>query len=252
MINDRFLVNQGSSDSNWPLRLQKRHLLGELGFPIDSNTQPFNSNDIALLRPALTHELSKPVDFLVVISEPVTSTITPLLTAIDGNLIWRDHLGNKNYVSFDKALSLIERLPDGTMVEIAKLPWGSETIGGRLIYESTKIQTIEIQQGLIAPSKILNDQTKPTFVGSLEWLEIDRANYQLWTEYLKSLGFSQFINYGKVRQLCRQIQSHFAGLESLTKVSAMPTIEFSWLENNLTITDVDWPKQWIILEETNG
>lgn len=246
MINDRFLADKGLGEAALPFRLQKKALLKSLNFPLDPVTQIISPSDGIALNNALRFKLAETGNFLVVVSEMNAETaITPLLIVKGGVFIWRDHLGNKIEVDIDRALDIMCNLPYGTWLEIADMLWDAQTIGGRLLYESSQSQILEVQQALAAPSKLLDKKSIPTFVGNLAWLEIRRTDHQRWQKYLNLLGFESFLPYGKIRRLCRLFQDYFSGFEVLKQISPMPTIEFALRDGDLIVIDIDWPAQWI-------
>lgn len=248
-IDENFLDREGSRfgiDIQLPLRLQKRAILATLGFPQNREVKSCSVQDWQAVQDLFTEYMEGSCPFLVIVSEmPMMTLIPPLFIVVsESEVIWRNDKGAKKRISPRMALKAISRLRPNTWLEFTPSLWDKGATGGRVIYDGTENQIIEIQERTI-PAKLLEDKSLPVFSGSLHYLEIGRLEHMDCSARLKDLGFRSVMPFGVIRSLCKKLQPYFHGFEELTTVSPKPAYEFALLnDGSLVSLDVDWPSQW--------
>jgi hypothetical protein len=248
-MNEGFLESAGSKygiDITLPFRLQKRALLSVLGFPSNLKLKMCRCHDTKEVERLFGEYGVQGYPFLVIISEkPMSSLVTPLFVVNSShNVHWRDNRGNKNLITTNKALSIIQTYSTNTWLEFSPYIWGIRTIAGRLIYTTQDNQILEIQQGTFLPN-LMDDQQLPTYMGKLSFLDLKLHRYLEDSRHLQSIGYSTICPFSAVRDICKKMPL-ITSFEKLNCISQFPALEFAVMETGQLITiDVDWPSQWI-------
>ncbi len=248
-INEYFLADMGSRygfDQNLPLRLQKRVLLKALGFPGDPKLKNCRSCDTDRVEKFFKKYSAEGYPFLIIVSKrPMLTLVPPLFYVQDANRVqWRDDQGTRRIITTSKMLSIIRRYSKTTWVEFFPYLWRENTIAGRLIYIAWDNQILEIQQNTI-PAKLINNKRLLTYVGNLNFLDVERCYYLEDSCYLHDAGYLSIFPFNMVRNICRKMPA-ITCFEELRIISRFPTVEFAITETSrLMVIDVDWPAQYI-------
>lgn len=249
VMNECFLTNMGGKygfDQGLPLRLQKRALLKALGFPGDPKMKKCRSCETDKVKKLFKEYSTEGYPFLIIVSEkPMPTLVPPLFNVKDTNRVqWRDNQGTKRFIDADKALSIIKAYAPNTWVEFSPCPWRKNAIAGRLIYVSIDNQIIEVQRGTI-PSKLIDDRQLSTYVGELNFLDIERYRYLEDSRRLRATRYISILPFNIILDICRKMPE-ITSFKKLCLISKFPTLEFAITETGQMITiDIDWPAQWV-------
>ncbi len=249
IMDENFLVDAGSRyriDKNLPYRLQKRELARTLGFPSNDRLKACNSSEHERVEELIAECCALGYPFLIIVSEKPMATLVPPLFTVNGvnSVNWRDCRGEKCRITVDAASRIIRDYPKDTWLEFSPLLWNPLTIAGRLAYMSSVRQVLEIQQGTL-PAKLIDDKKLLTYMGELNFLDLERCQYLESRRWLESRGYP-VCPFNIVRFVCKRLQPLFSGLEALLDIAKIPTLEFALTETNqLIVVDIDWPEQFI-------
>lgn len=250
LMDERFLLSLGSKyriDSRLPLRIQKRQLLGALGFPGNPDLKTCRARSSRTLKRLWAEYSTEGLPFLIVVSEKPMKTLVPPLFVVRGenSIEWRNDRGVLQEIGKSRVFKEIARYGPSTWVEFTPYIWGEQVFAGRVLYESTGRQILEVQEETI-PSRIMNDRELPVFSGEIRFLDLDRLSYLASVRRLESIGYKYVLHFGTVRFVCKALQPYRAGFEKLLGIAKHPTFEFALDKSGrMTSIDIDWPAQWI-------
>ena len=250
---EEFLIRNASRfdiDSSLPLRLQKRQLLGLLGFSNNKALVSCRASDKQRIENLFQEYSDKGFPFLILVSEKPSRTIVPPLFTVKGRneIIWRDDKNVKSNISYAQFLDIISGYDPPTWLEFSNYIWGHNTIAGRLAYINAEQQIIELQLGVI-PSQLLAPDRQgnfPVYDGSLSFFELSRSDYWQHIARLRSLGHDP-LSFNVVRKIIEELGSrYFMGWQELVKIAPLPTLEFGvdTTDWKFTFIDIDCPSQW--------
>lgn len=227
-------------DKDLPFKLQKRALLGNLGFPLD-DSRLIHLRDLehSQISKLITARHGTTTLLLGIHLRPMPTIYTPHFLVDGDQATYRDEFGNTQIITVDELFGKMGQFPPQTWIEITELLWGATTVAGRLIYFSHRDQLIELQKGVM-PKNIGKDREKfPYFIAELLLFEPpDRIQYG---HLLRQSGFKRTEIESIVDSLARRIQE----FEVLKRISDSPTLEFAYTaEKGLVVVDIDWAKQY--------
>jgi hypothetical protein len=223
--------------------LQKTQLFKALGFPV-KKTIPIPIQDEEKIKTVFAEFLEKEIPFLIITSpKPMPTCIPPLFRVNTVNTVsYRDKFGNIELISPQQIFSKIKELPQKSWVEFTKNIWGGNTIAGRLLYASVEEQILEIQRGVEITEMDKNPLN--SFRSNLSFFEFsDPAS--AW-----KTSFQYGFKLREIRGIIESLKRCARGFESLLRIAKFPTVEFGYTnEDGLLVIDVDWPSQYIVIEE---
>lgn len=231
-------------DANLPLRLQKKQLLRELGFPVDSKAT-VSSTNLALVEKHLNHfMMDRP--FLIVTSMRPHQIATTLFSIESSGRIqmreqekWYDL---KENTLVDELISL----PKGTWLEFVKPLWSGNVLAGRMVFVSFEKQLLELQRG-VRPVEIgLHAGNSDYLFLTLNYFDFCRP-----ADWVDRLETNRKINISGIRrgelEMILGVLGHFTdSFLTLARIGRYPTLEFGYSHPNcLTVVDIDWADQYL-------
>lgn len=230
-----------------PLRLQKRQLLKNFGFEIDTNLQACPARNKKTVNKLYEDFLKNNSTFHILVSARKMKTcIPPLFTVNPGSFIeWRDDYGRVRKINKNKMNEILDRYSEDTWVEFAANIWSEDVFAGRLLYNNAFEQDIEIQKG-VKPSEMVNNRKIPTYFSKLNGFNLFEHDYLCKCKMIEGLGYYNIASLKLVNDICNILKKHKWSFRSLYNIANKPTLEFAYNEktNRLTAIDIDWPKQW--------
>lgn len=252
-LDEEFLVRNTSRfdiDSSLPLRLQKRQLLGLLGFSNNKALVSCLASGKQRIENLFYEYSDKGFPFLILVSEKPSRTIVPpLFTVKERNeIIWRDDKNVKSNISYTQFLDIISGYDPPTWLEFSNYIWGSNTIAGRLVYINAEQQIIELQLGVVPSQLLAPDHQGDLLVysGPLIFFDLNQRDYWQNIARLRSLGHNP-LSFYVVRKIIRELSDWYSiGCQELVKIASLPTLEFGVNTTNweFIFIDIDWPSQW--------
>ncbi len=248
----RFSCNL-SLNCSLPLRLQKRQILGQLGFPIDLDIYPVKVTRQAEISRCYRRFIEKRPFIIIVSEKPMETLCTPFFIVRDeNNVLYRDADGRWNVIFSETIPALIGRYSKQSWIEFALPLWDEKAIAGKLIYFDSEKQFIEMQQAVI-PAKIAYSSEFKYFSSELESFDCDSI-FTFQRLNLRDMGYKKCFARETIEALCLGLSYHRNGFEELKKISFSPTVEFAYFSetNRFIVVDVDWPAQWPYWRQLNG
>ena len=249
VINGNFLQSRVGGlhlpvpDNLLPIRLQKRQILEQLGFPIDHFLKAECIAERRKIKFFVQQFLSEKESFFILISEKLMSTHIPPLFSWDGKkMSYRGGDGSTKEIPIEDLFVILDSYPSDTWVEFAKPVWKETTIVGRLIYDDSRRQTLELQTA-VTPSGMGCPDANPYFFWELAYFYCD--------DFLASARFLWVRGYTVLNRFCVSdiawtLKSYENAFQKLREIASLPVLEFAYLGfHNMIAIDIDWPDQWV-------